>query len=91
MSNKIVYFNDSRAMLVFAYDFDLESGSISNKRILVDRRTTFGEPDGMVVEYVYTAMKRYINAKKSAALRGICGSQSSHLTVSWFLTLWENI
>lgn len=45
-----VYFNDSVAMMVFAYDFDLQSGSITNKRLLIDRRTTYGEPDGMVVE-----------------------------------------
>lgn len=43
-------------MEVFAYDFDLESGSISNKRLLVDRRATYGEPDGMVVEYVPLAL-----------------------------------
>jgi sugar lactone lactonase YvrE len=47
-----VYFNDSVAMLVYAYDFDVESGAISNKRLLIDRRSTFGEPDGMVVELV---------------------------------------
>ena len=45
-----VYFNDSVAMMVFAYDFDLESGNITNKRLLIDRRSSFGEPDGMVVE-----------------------------------------
>ncbi len=45
-----MYFNDSVAMVVFAYDFDLESGSITNRRLLVDRRTSFGEPDGMVTE-----------------------------------------
>jgi sugar lactone lactonase YvrE len=37
-------------MMVFAFDFDLESGSIANKRLLVDRRSSYGEPDGMVVE-----------------------------------------
>lgn len=37
-------------MMVFAYDFDLETGSISNKRLLIDRRPLYGEPDGMVVE-----------------------------------------
>lgn len=47
----IVYFHDSVGMMVFAYDFDLESGDISNKRLLVDRRDSYGEPDGMVVEY----------------------------------------
>jgi len=45
-----VYLNDSVAMKVFAYDFDLESGNIINKRLFIDRTSTFGEPDGMVVE-----------------------------------------
>ena len=45
-----VYLNDSVAMKTYAYDFALECGSISNKRLLIDRRDTFGEPDGMVVE-----------------------------------------
>lgn len=47
-----VYFNDSVSMKVYAYDFDLESGNISNKHLLIDRRDSYGEPDGMVVEYV---------------------------------------
>ena len=37
-------------MKVFKYDFDLESGAISNRQLFIDRRTTYGEPDGMVVE-----------------------------------------
>jgi sugar lactone lactonase YvrE len=37
-------------MMVFAFDFDLETGNISNKRLLIDRRSSYGEPDGMVVE-----------------------------------------
>ncbi|PGH33707.1 hypothetical protein GX50_03445 [[Emmonsia] crescens] len=48
--NKTMYINDSVGMLVYAYDFDLESGSISNKRIFIDRRKAHGEPDGMVVD-----------------------------------------
>ncbi|KXT12612.1 hypothetical protein AC579_382 [Pseudocercospora musae] len=48
--NKTMYFHDSVGMMVFAYDFDLESGSISNKRLLIDRRNSYGEPDGMVVD-----------------------------------------
>jgi len=46
----IVYINDSLGMVVYAFDFDLESGSISNKRVLVDRRAEGGEPDGAVIE-----------------------------------------
>lgn len=57
----LVYFHDSVAMLVYAFDFDLETGNISNKRILIDRRTSFGEPDGMVVEY---ALSSSFNGKK---------------------------
>jgi sugar lactone lactonase YvrE len=45
-----VYFNDSVGRVIHAYDFDLETGSISNKRLLVDRRDSYGEPDGMIVE-----------------------------------------
>jgi sugar lactone lactonase YvrE len=45
-----VYVNDSVAMKVFSYDFDLETGSITNKKLFIDRRDSFGEPDGMVVE-----------------------------------------
>ena len=45
-----MYLHDSVAMVVFAYDFDLEAGTISNRRLLIDRRDSFGEPDGLVVE-----------------------------------------
>ncbi|KAJ5256566.1 Anterior fat body protein [Penicillium angulare] len=48
--NQTMYFHDSVAMVVWAYDFHLESGSITNKRLLIDRRDSFGEPDGMVVD-----------------------------------------
>lgn len=47
-----VYYNDSVAQVTFAYDFDLESGNILNKRTFLDRRRAGGEPDGMVIEYV---------------------------------------
>ena len=47
----IVYLNDSSIGKVYAYDFDVESGSISNKRIFIDRTgDNYGEPDGMVTE-----------------------------------------
>ncbi len=37
-------------MKVYAYDFDLESGGITNRRIFIDRRSSYGEPDGMVTD-----------------------------------------
>ena len=45
-----MYINDSVGMKIFAFDFDLETGNISNQRLLVDRRNSGGEPDGMVIE-----------------------------------------
>lgn len=45
-----VYFNDSVGKKVFAYNFHLESGTISHKRLLIDQRNSPGEPDGMVIE-----------------------------------------
>jgi len=52
LTKPLVYFHDSVAMVVWKYDFDLETGNITNKQLLIDRRDSFGEPDGMVVEYV---------------------------------------
>ena len=43
--------------IIWAYDFDPAHGTISNKRIFVDRRNQIGEPDGLVVDVegnVYT-------------------------------------
>lgn len=48
--NKVMYVNDSPRGLVYAFDFDLESGNIANKRVLVDRSSSYGDPDGMVVD-----------------------------------------
>ena len=45
-----VYLNDSMGQRTFAYDFDLEAGTISNRRMLIDFRGSGGEPDGMVLE-----------------------------------------
>ncbi|KAE8453268.1 hypothetical protein EG329_011335 [Mollisiaceae sp. DMI_Dod_QoI] len=48
--NKTFYINDSVGQKSFAFDFDLETGSISNKRTLLDVAGTTGEPDGMVLD-----------------------------------------
>lgn len=50
MVRKIVYFNDSIGQKTWAYDFELESGDILNRRVLVDFTGSEGEPDGLVVE-----------------------------------------
>ncbi|CDK26528.1 unnamed protein product [Kuraishia capsulata CBS 1993] len=48
--NTKMYLNDSVSQLTFVYDFDQETGSISNKKIFIDNRGKIGEPDGMVVD-----------------------------------------
>ncbi|KAL7421101.1 hypothetical protein Q5752_003985 [Cryptotrichosporon argae] len=45
-----VYLNDSAYGVIYAYDFDIPTGGISNKRLFVDRRVLGGEPDGMVCD-----------------------------------------
>lgn len=47
---KTMYFNDSVIQKTFAFDFDNESGSISNKRILRDYAGGLDQPDGLVVD-----------------------------------------
>ncbi|PYH98392.1 hypothetical protein BO71DRAFT_416351 [Aspergillus ellipticus CBS 707.79] len=48
--NETMYMNDSVGQVVYAFDFDLATGMLSNQRILVDRRDSCGEPDGMIVD-----------------------------------------
>lgn len=45
-----MYFNDSVGQKTWAYDFDLEKGSIFNRRDLIDFTGSDGEPDGLVIE-----------------------------------------
>ncbi len=42
--------NDSVGQKTFAFDFDLDTGAISNRRLLVDHAGTENEPDGIVIE-----------------------------------------
>jgi L-arabinonolactonase len=48
--NRVMYYVDSTPMLIYAYDFDLQTGSIANRRVLVDRSKGKGVPDGMTVD-----------------------------------------
>jgi L-arabinonolactonase len=48
--NKTMYFTDSTPAVIYAYDFDLESGSIANRRIFVDSSDRPGVPDGLTVD-----------------------------------------
>ncbi len=56
--NKILYYSDTIAHKIFAYDYDVEKGEVSNKRVFVDVPLNEGMPDGMTVDsqgYVWSA------------------------------------
>ncbi|KAL5022572.1 hypothetical protein ScPMuIL_001727 [Solemya velum] len=53
--NKTMFYIDSEARQVWGYDFDVDAGSISNKRTVVDfggaeTMDTLGVPDGMTID-----------------------------------------
>ena len=48
--NRVMYFADSRANTVYAYDYDLESGSISNRRQFVSTADIAARVDGATVD-----------------------------------------
>lgn len=47
--NAQFYFADTRAQVIYAYDFDLAAGTISNRRVLNDSKD-HGYPDGATVD-----------------------------------------
>jgi len=48
--NSVMYFTDSIEQKIFAYDFDLAAGSITNKRTFVEIEEGVGILDGMTVD-----------------------------------------
>jgi L-arabinonolactonase len=48
--DRIFYFADSRRRLIYAYDFDLATGAIANRRIFADCSHELFEPDGATVD-----------------------------------------
>jgi sugar lactone lactonase YvrE len=48
--SKTLYFSDSFRYTTFAYDYDLETGRIANRRPFVDTRPLGGMPDGATVD-----------------------------------------
>jgi D-xylonolactonase len=47
---KVLYFADTAARLIFAYDYDLATGSARNRRVLVQVPNEEGLPDGLAVD-----------------------------------------
>lgn len=48
--NKILYFVDSAPGRIYAYDFDLKTGTVANRRIFAEIPTQEGRPDGIAVD-----------------------------------------
>ena len=48
--NKTMYFSDSRSRTCYAYDFDLATGAISNKRVFTSTEGMAGSIDGATVD-----------------------------------------
>ena len=48
--DRVFYFADTMQRTIFAYDFDADSGTISNRRILTDCAGQPGAPDGSAVD-----------------------------------------
>lgn len=54
-----LYLNDSLGQVTYAFDYDNETGSISNRRVLRDFKGSTMEPDGLVVDVegnIWTAL-----------------------------------
>ncbi|MGH9544892.1 MAG: SMP-30/gluconolactonase/LRE family protein [Terriglobales bacterium] len=47
---KIMYFTDSFRYSIYAYDYDVEAGTIANRRTLVQTAPEAGIPDGLTVD-----------------------------------------
>ncbi len=48
--SRTMYYADSLAYCVWAWDFDAASGGIANRRVFIDTRPTGGVPDGATVD-----------------------------------------
>jgi L-arabinonolactonase len=48
--NKIFYFSDSFPFTIYAYDYDIETGGVADRRLFADTRELGGIPDGATVD-----------------------------------------
>ena len=48
--DRTFYFTDSGAKRIYAYDFDIETGVLANRRVFVEVPEGSGAPDGMAVD-----------------------------------------
>lgn len=48
--NRTLYHTDSRIGKIYAYDFDLQAGAISHRRLHIDFKDVGGRPDGCTID-----------------------------------------
>ena len=48
--NRVMYYTDSDPCRIYAYDFDLTTGTIENRRVFIDSSGQSGVPDGLTVD-----------------------------------------
>jgi sugar lactone lactonase YvrE len=57
--DKTMYFADTQIQIIWAYDFDIDEGRITHRRVFKDWTHQIGRPDGSTVDaegYLWTAM-----------------------------------
>lgn len=50
LDNRTLYYSDGADGIVYAFDFDLEAGSIANRRIFIEGNREIGVPNGITVD-----------------------------------------
>lgn len=48
--NRTLYFSDSLPYSIYAYDYDIDTGQVANRRLFADTRELGGIPDGATVD-----------------------------------------
>lgn len=67
--NRTLYFSDSWINTVYAYDYDIETGSVSNRRVFANTSEIGGLPDGATVDADGLYWVAIFRAGKIAAYR----------------------
>ena len=60
--NRTMYFTDSPPRTIYAYDFDVASGAVENRRVFVEFDAAPGRPDGCTVDaegFVWSALVNF--------------------------------